>query len=350
MPPSARQSLAPTSTASANVKAPRASLAPVKSRMSMAGGADLLGRPSLPGPSGLGGRPSTAGPRQSTAPGAGGVQKDPRQLETQRWKDGAKHKLIEYFVEHGYDKQISPATLQTGPSMREFVFMVTFLLKRVFGPSFEVPTPLDDELPRIFKELGYPFQLPKHALRNNIVPHDWPKLLGALTWLVDNCAYQDQMQRREQEAGDDFDAEVDEDAANFKMYLDYLARGYKLFLEGVDDMSPLDEQMRLTFDAKNASIEQDVRNLTAEHARLHAEAESLQPEKSVLVAAQTKQAELAADYAKHSGHAHKLQEAIDKYAAATGERGVPLGRCLISSEDASQDASEDASDDNSECL
>ena len=90
--------------------------------------------------------------------------------------------------------------------------------------------------------------------------------------------------------------------------------------------------------------------LTAEHTRLHAEAEALKPEKSELVAAQTAQGKLACelratlppvglgpltrcprlvaasadsmalcffpnreDFAKHSGHAQRLQEAIDKY-------------------------------------
>lgn len=175
---------------------------------------------------------------------------DKRPLTDRAWQDGVKHKLIQYLSEHAYSHTISPQLLNV-PPVREFVNMVIFLLKGAFGPTFEIAGKFEEELPRIFKEMGYPFTLPKASLKNAISPHDWPKLLGSLAWMVDNLNYfEARSSDEERDAGGGFNTgfEADEDAAH-KMYLDYLARGYKLYMAGHDDTSALDEEMQLTFDS-----------------------------------------------------------------------------------------------------
>ena len=42
---------------------------------------------------------------------------------------------------------------------------------------------IEEEIPRLFKQLGYPFNISKSAMFAVGSPHTWPSLLAALTWL-----------------------------------------------------------------------------------------------------------------------------------------------------------------------
>ena len=42
---------------------------------------------------------------------------------------------------------------------------------------------IEEEIPRLFKRLGYPFNISKSAMFAVGTPHTWPSLLAALTWL-----------------------------------------------------------------------------------------------------------------------------------------------------------------------
>ena len=48
---------------------------------------------------------------------------------------------------------------------------------------------VEDEVPAMFKRLGYPFQISKSSLYAVGSPHTWPALLAALHWIVELLEY-----------------------------------------------------------------------------------------------------------------------------------------------------------------
>ncbi len=59
-----------------------------------------------------------------------------------------------------------------------FQFMYSFLV-----PNFKIQGRIEEEVPKIFKNLGYPFTISKSAMYAIGSPHTWPTLLSALSWL-----------------------------------------------------------------------------------------------------------------------------------------------------------------------
>ena len=163
----------------------------------------------------------------------GRKQADPRVFD-KAFKERSIRKLIEYLVGHGYDRTISPQLL-TSPSTKDFVHIVSFLLKKAlpnfsFGPKFE------DELPPLLKNLGYPGNtLSKGKLQTPGAEYAWPTILGALAWLVDLLRYTEAEAERLESGADVFGQEGED---GHKMFFDYLARGYELFLAGEDVRGP----------------------------------------------------------------------------------------------------------------
>ena len=56
-------------------------------------------------------------------------------------------------------------------------------------PNVRFAAKPEEDVPGLFKRLGYPFQISKSALSAVGSPHTWPGLLAALTWLVELLTY-----------------------------------------------------------------------------------------------------------------------------------------------------------------
>ena len=52
-------------------------------------------------------------------------------------------------------------------------------------PRYRVGKKPEEEIPKIFKELGYPFMISKTSMYALGSPHTWPTILAALVWMVD---------------------------------------------------------------------------------------------------------------------------------------------------------------------
>lgn len=92
--------------------------------------------------------------RSSVAPGR--KIADPRQINDKGFKDRAVRKLIQYLMQNGYERTLSPQLL-TAPSTKDFVYIISFLLKAAV-PNFEFgrDSKFEEEVPSILKVLGYP--------------------------------------------------------------------------------------------------------------------------------------------------------------------------------------------------
>ena len=80
-------------------------------------------------------------------------------------------------------------------------------------------------MPAVLKLLGYPYNIQRGALQSVGAPHAWPPILASLAWLVDLLSYSELSHAEAEAANDGFD-----DAAGEKMFFEYCAEGYALFL------------------------------------------------------------------------------------------------------------------------
>ena len=253
--------------------------------------------------------------------GGGRKPKDPRNISDKSYMHRSIRKLIHYLAEHGYDRAISPQIL-TAPTTKDFVHILSFLLRSI-DPNFKFAGKYEDELPGVLRSLGYPYNVSKSALQAVGSPHTWPHLLAALSWLVDLLKYAEVV--FEPEAGESFD----NDDGN-KLFIDYLTKGYQLFLSG-DDSDPartaaLEEQIQFIFDSKNSSLSSDIRSLEAANKDLSAQHAALSTGDTPLQKAQQLNADLRSDTAKFDKFIGDLKEHRQKLADRVAAEEKELGK------------------------
>ena len=93
------------------------------------------------------------------------------------------HSVINYLTEHHYDRPIAPRVLSS-PTTKDFVHILSFLLKAI-DPNFKFVGKFEEEVPVVFKALGYKITINKGPLQSVGAAHSWPQLLAALSWLVE---------------------------------------------------------------------------------------------------------------------------------------------------------------------
>ena len=118
------------------------------------------------------------------APGGGGrKQQDPRPISDKEYMKTSIHSVINYLTEHHYDRPIAPRVLSS-PTTKDFVHILSFLLKAI-DPNFKFVGKFEEEVPVVFKALGYKITINKGPLQSVGAAHSWPQLLAALSWLVE---------------------------------------------------------------------------------------------------------------------------------------------------------------------
>ena len=105
------------------------------------------------------------------------LSQKPHQVEYQKY-------IADYIKQLQPDSALTFRSLQS-PSAKDFAFVVLALMNSIDPTSYKIQGKLDEEIPKLFKRLGYPFPLSKHSLLAVGAPNSWPSLLGALVWLTD---------------------------------------------------------------------------------------------------------------------------------------------------------------------
>lgn len=140
---------------------------------------------------------------------------DPRPLSDPGFRNACIRNLIQYLTANGYGHPISPK-LMTSPSDKDFFRIFQFLYHKV-DPNFKFETttggnPRDfrksmggradsvknnetmvEQIPILMKTLGYPFKINRSAVISCGSHSNWPKMLGALHFLLDIVTVQCQM-------------------------------------------------------------------------------------------------------------------------------------------------------------
>ncbi|NWT63603.1 NDC80 protein, partial [Prunella himalayana] len=265
----------------------------------------------------FGNRASGAGGSRSSQYGVFGTEKikDPRPLHDKSFIQQCIKKLCEFLVENAYAHNVSVKSLQS-PSVKDFLKIFTFIYK-FLCPSYELPdSKFEEEIPKVFKDLGYPFALSKSSIYTVGAPHTWPQIVAALVWLID-CVKLYNAIRENAPSFDDrqsWGGETDDGIVHNKLFMDYCVKCYDLFMKGRDTFEELDAEVQSKLkDLFNIDPFQ-MESLAAENKRLQEEIARLEKEKESepdrRVTLRNVKSSLQADVQKYQAYLANLESHI----------------------------------------
>lgn len=218
---------------------------------------------------------------------------DPRPINDRGFQQECIRTLTGYLMTHGYNVAISTKLL-VSPTSKDILNIVQFLFHKV-DPNMKFLGKIEEDVPVVFKRIGYPFQISKSALYAAGSPHTWPGLLAALTWLVQLLLHQESTES----------AEVFDDTGA-KPFFENLSKSYQCFLAGDDDeCERLDSMFRQQFEDSKAELIERVAKLKV--GEVEAQLQKLATEPSPLVSLEAKKADFLGDKQKFNQINSSLQ-------------------------------------------
>ncbi|KAG7492367.1 hypothetical protein MATL_G00013450 [Megalops atlanticus] len=261
----------------------------------------------------FGKRASGAGmPRNSTFGTFGGPEKikDPRPLHDKPFVQQCIKQLCEFLSERGFPGTMSVKCLQS-PSTKEFLKIFEFIYS-LLDPTFQLPTSkIEEEIPRMLRDLGYPFALSKSSMYSVGAPHTWPQVLGALIWLIDTVKLFSSMKEQDLLFSDFSDGNFEiEDGVEFnKLFLDYTSETYNRFMQGADTFEEEDQEYLTKLKRLYNVDETLLESLAEKHRVLNDEVERLEKESQAdrLMAKRTEKLKLQTDQQKLQDYRNNLE-------------------------------------------
>lgn len=229
--------------------------------------------------------------------------KDPRPLSDKLFMLESSRKVVTFLTEHGYDEQMNVKNLQA-PSLKVYANILQFCF-RFMDPTFTFKGQYEDEIVNMFRALEYPIVLQKADLKV-ISPIQWPKLLAALTWLVELLQWEETREALESEQAplDTEDTEA--------IFFDYLRDAYQMFMDGADDTSALDSRFGAQFEEKNAQIEEECSQLERAMSVLQKDISRLEEQAARLPALRKQKQAYQVDIGKFQDLVAQFEEYIGK--------------------------------------
>ncbi|XP_043109106.1 kinetochore protein NDC80 homolog [Puntigrus tetrazona] len=243
------------------------------------------------------------GQRNSMFGSYGGPEKmkDPRPLHDKAFVQQCIKQLCEFLVEQGFPGSITVKSLQS-PSTKEFLKIYEFIYT-LLEPSFQMPTAkVEEEIPRMLKDLGYPFALSKSSMYSIGAPHTWPQALGALIWLIDTVKLFSGLREQGLLFSDFLEEQGDlEEGAEYnKLLMEYCSDTYNKFMQGADTFDDEDDdylnKLKKLYNVDEALLQSQ----QDKHAMLMEHVERLERESQTdrLVGKRTEKLRLQADLQK----------------------------------------------------
>ncbi|KAL2641780.1 hypothetical protein R1flu_009367 [Riccia fluitans] len=267
----------------------------------------MNGRGKIPrASSGIPNRPSVGRRSSIMGKGSASAQTETRPIGDRAFQQECIRVLCNFLTTHGYPNAVSPKVLQA-PSGKDVTNIIQFLFHQV-DPHFKF-TKIEEDVPTVFKRLGYPVQISRSALYAAGSPVSWPSLLAALSWLV-------QLLAAMESSWDMFPYDDIKD----KQLSDHTKEIYMHFLAGNDnEMERLDEEFLRQFEIDKERDEAELVERQAELDRLREELLRATTEPSPLAAAETKKRDLQDDIVKFqniisgfAGHKETLGKKVNE--------------------------------------
>lgn len=91
-------------------------------------------------------------------------------------------KIYDFLLQHDGENCV-PERVIRSPTKQDFIYMFESIYQHL-SPNLQIRN-VHEEVPAIFRELGYPTAIRPSTMQTIGASHTWPNLLGALTWLIE---------------------------------------------------------------------------------------------------------------------------------------------------------------------
>uniref|UniRef100_F1KVY4 Kinetochore protein NDC80 n=1 Tax=Ascaris suum TaxID=6253 RepID=F1KVY4_ASCSU len=108
--------------------------------------------------------------------------KDTRNLMDREVQASMQRKIFDFLVASNYS--MVSEKLVRSPTRSDFARMFEFIFLQL-DPQYTFQGKIEEEMPRIMRNLGYPVPLKPSTMQTIGAAHTMPHLLGAITWLID---------------------------------------------------------------------------------------------------------------------------------------------------------------------
>ncbi|ETN80894.1 HEC/Ndc80p family protein [Necator americanus] len=112
--------------------------------------------------------------------------KDTRPITSKEYQNEMIRTIYDFLLEHDGENCL-PEKVIRSPTKQDFVFMFESIYQHL-NPDFQLKN-VAEEVPMIFRGLGYPTAIKPSTMQTIGASHSWPTLLGALTWLIEVVNY-----------------------------------------------------------------------------------------------------------------------------------------------------------------
>lgn len=332
--PSSRQSMLPSNSS-------RQSMAPISGRKSLAplvapsrAGPYSRNQPPPPGPSAsemMTASVQRANLRKSFVPGQGppgsnsrnrqssfGVgsfstpistpalnSRDSRPLRDRNYQAVISQEIYDYLLGNKFEidmrHPLSQKTLKA-PTQKDFVYIFQWLYKRL-DPGYKFTKSIEHEVYFLLKTINYPFLESINKSQISAVGgQNWPNYLGMLHWLVELNMSLEIFDNKEYPEAESDDTVLDQ------IFIRYVSKSYKAFLNNEDDYSEYKIEMEQEFEQYSEGLMGDIETLTQENDRLAERYEALNHENEASAVLTRKGEALESDLVKFKAYIDTMEK------------------------------------------
>ncbi|KZT60464.1 hypothetical protein CALCODRAFT_480748 [Calocera cornea HHB12733] len=213
-----------------------------------------------------------------------GPKTEIRPIRDKQWMAMAAQTVMDHLIESRFPLPLERKMFDQGPTLKLFQSMFQFLIGDVLYPGFvfnKGGRKFEEDVIVLMKDLRYPHadQISRTALQAAGSGHAWPATLAMLFWMVELS--QAKLQWWSPEMCDDPNLtpieKLSPEQSNMaeRYFIDYLNHAYRAFLDGSDDFSDLDQDLRQSLEQSNGGVIQETEKKEAQLKKTMAEIEQL---------------------------------------------------------------------------
>ncbi|KAJ2800235.1 kinetochore-associated Ndc80 complex subunit ndc80 [Coemansia guatemalensis] len=240
-----------------------------------------------------------------TASRNGGGVKDPRPLKDRSFQSKAQQRIMNYLSTHAYPGILAPKTLSM-PTVKDFQTIFKFLYAQL-DPCYTYMKKFEEDVLQILRGIHYPYvgNISKSHIYSAGSMSTWPGLLAMLLWLVELIECVTQMNPQDV----DIHSAEFKDSAQFvdRVFFDYLAQAYPVWLDSGDEPVELEEMLAKQFEQKNANLIQETADVERRLANAKTELDAMLGNESPLVLLERERVELISDKEKFESYIQRLE-------------------------------------------
>ncbi|ODV98355.1 hypothetical protein PACTADRAFT_31752 [Pachysolen tannophilus NRRL Y-2460] len=265
--------------------------------------------------------------------------KDPRPLRDKNYQLTIQQEIMDFLTfKNLFEIEMKhPLTNKTlrQPTQKDFVLIFQWLYKKI-DPGYKFNKSIEQEVYFLLKTIKYPYldSINKSQI-SAVGGQNWPTFLGMLHWMIQlnlmlmklddseefdlskppssSSSSSSSYNKEVQENGEEDDLVEDQEDIVEKLFIPYILKSYKAFLNNEDDYSEYYAEMEKNYDIYNQKNLNKIDNLKIENSDLEQELNKFLVQNEVVLNSLNKSKILKDDISKFQDYINKLENSKSRW-------------------------------------